>query len=491
MSIGGPASTPLDTAINNSIADGVTYVVAAGNSSADACTMSPARAPDALTVGATTSTDARRASSNFGSCVDLFAPGASDHVGVEHVATRRRTRSAARRWRRHTSPASPRSTCRRRPQASPATIAGRILADATTGRVTGAGAGSPNRLLFSLGAGASEFAGWAASSGVQTVNGDFNGDGFGDIALVGGFGWGTIPIAFATGNGRFDVSNKAVPNFPGWAQVSGATPVPGDYNKDGRTDIALVGGSGWGTVPIAFSNGDGTFNVTNSAVPNIPGWAQAGGAKPVAGDFNKDGYADIALVGGSGWGTIPIAFSYGNGTFLVTNSAVPNIPGWAQVSGAKPVAGDFNKDGYSDIALVGGSGWGSVPIAFSYGNGTFQVTNSAVPNIPGWAQTSGAKPVAGDFNKDGYSDIALVGGSGWGSVPIAFSYGNGTFQVTNSAVPNIPGWAQTSGAKPVAGDFNKDGYADIALVGGSGWGSVPIAFSYGNGTFQVTNSSID
>ena len=67
MSLGGGASTALDTAVKNSIASGVTYAIAAGNSNANACNYSPARVPAAITVGATTSSDARASYSNYGS----------------------------------------------------------------------------------------------------------------------------------------------------------------------------------------------------------------------------------------------------------------------------------------------------------------------------------------------------------------------------------------------------------------------------------------
>ncbi|MGH2685012.1 MAG: S8 family peptidase, partial [Actinomycetota bacterium] len=77
MSLGGGASWALDLALNRSVAQGVTYAVAAGNSQADACGYSPARAPSALTVGSTTSSDSRSSFSNFGSCLDLFAPGSA------------------------------------------------------------------------------------------------------------------------------------------------------------------------------------------------------------------------------------------------------------------------------------------------------------------------------------------------------------------------------------------------------------------------------
>jgi subtilisin family serine protease len=75
MSLGGGKSAALDTAVRNSIADGVSYAVAAGNDTADACAGSPSGVPEAITVGATDQADARASFSNFGSCVDWFAPG--------------------------------------------------------------------------------------------------------------------------------------------------------------------------------------------------------------------------------------------------------------------------------------------------------------------------------------------------------------------------------------------------------------------------------
>lgn len=78
MSLGGPVSAAIDTAVTNSIASGVTYAVAAGNSSTDACTFSPAHVPQAITVGAIDPTnDTQAGFSNFGTCLKLYAPGVS------------------------------------------------------------------------------------------------------------------------------------------------------------------------------------------------------------------------------------------------------------------------------------------------------------------------------------------------------------------------------------------------------------------------------
>ena len=154
MSLGGGASSSLDTAVNNSINDGVTYAVSAGNSNANACNYSPARVTNALTVGSTTSSDARSSFSNFGTCVDIFAPGSS-------ITSAWATSNTATNTISGTSMASPHVAgvaalyLETNPSASPATVASAINNSATLNKVTNPGSGSPNRLLYSLLSGSS------------------------------------------------------------------------------------------------------------------------------------------------------------------------------------------------------------------------------------------------------------------------------------------------------------------------------------------------
>ncbi|MFD7770998.1 S8 family peptidase [Streptomyces sp. NPDC059787] len=146
LSLGGGASTTLDTAVRNSVASGVTYAVAAGNSGANASSYSPARVTEAITVGATTSTDARASYSNYGSVLDVFAPGSSITAGWHTGDTATNTISGTSMATPHVAGAAA-VYLAGHTSATPAQVASALVNGATTGKVTGPGSGSPNRLL--------------------------------------------------------------------------------------------------------------------------------------------------------------------------------------------------------------------------------------------------------------------------------------------------------------------------------------------------------
>lgn len=146
MSLGGGASTTLDTAVRNSIASGVTYAVAAGNSSANASSYSPARVTEAITVGATTSSDARASYSNYGSVLDIFAPGSSITAGWYTSDTATNTISGTSMATPHVAGAAA-VYLASHTSATPAAVASALTGGATANVVTSPGSGSPNRLL--------------------------------------------------------------------------------------------------------------------------------------------------------------------------------------------------------------------------------------------------------------------------------------------------------------------------------------------------------
>jgi subtilisin family serine protease len=176
MSLGGGASQAIDDAVNRMHNAGVTVVVAAGNENQNACNVSPSRAANAITVGSTTSTDARSSFSNWGSCVDVFAPGSSI-LSTWHTST------SATNTISGTSMASPHVAgvaalyLQGNTTATAATVANAIITTSTPNKVTSAGTGSPNRLVYSLLTGSTT----PPPSGGTTYTGSLSGAGDYDI----------------------------------------------------------------------------------------------------------------------------------------------------------------------------------------------------------------------------------------------------------------------------------------------------------------------
>jgi subtilisin family serine protease len=150
-SLGGGASTSLDNAVRNSIADGVTYAVAAGNSNFNASWFSPARVSEAITVGASTSSDARASYSNWGGVVDIFAPGSSITSAWNTSDTATNTISGTSMATPHVAGVAARYL-QNNPGASPATVRNAIVNAASLNKLTGINGNTANRLLFWSGA---------------------------------------------------------------------------------------------------------------------------------------------------------------------------------------------------------------------------------------------------------------------------------------------------------------------------------------------------
>jgi subtilisin family serine protease len=263
MSLGGGLSSSVNAAVAGAVSSGVTMVVAAGNSNANACNYSPASEPTALTVGATTNTDTRASYSNYGSCVDLFAPGSS-------ITSSWNTSSTAINTISGTSMASPHVTgvaalvSQANPDASPAAIGNFIVTHANVDMVGSAGSGSPNLLLYSLATGTA-----TPPTATQVAVKDLTGSSFKSgrnwkaKAVVTMFNTATgAAMANVTVSGAFDTggSSNCTTGSTGSCTLSSGS-ISSGYSA---TKLTITGASG------PNMTYDATMNVYNFVIINKP-----------------------------------------------------------------------------------------------------------------------------------------------------------------------------------------------------------------------------
>jgi hypothetical protein len=295
------------------------------------------------------------------------------------------------------------------------------------------------------------------------VAGDFNKDGKLDLAIAAGtFSGGVVAILLGKGNGTFETEV----DYPTTGSFSVIT---GDFNGDGKPDLAVgnayVGGGG-DTISILLGKGDGTFQ---SYIPvPVPG---DGDDSLATADLNHDGKLDLVVASAYNLaGGVSVLLGNGNGTFAPAVS----YPSPTVVSASNAVAiGDFNGDGKPDIAATNYDGY-DVSVFIGVGDGTFK---NAV-NYPGSLYPVGL--VTGDFNGDGRLDIASVAGYiSSAAVTVLIGKGDGTFTThVNHTVPIYPYDIAT-------GDFNGDGKPDLVVDSFNTPGSVSVLLGKGNGSFTT------
>jgi subtilisin family serine protease len=288
MSLGGGVDATLDNAVTNSINSGVTYAIAAGNSNANACNASPARVPAAITVGATDINDNRASFSNFGTCVDIFAPGVNITSSWNSSDTATNTISGTSMATPHVTGAAA-LVASANPGFTPQQVRDSLVNNATSNVVVNPGTGSPNKLLFVVnGTPANDFSiSVSPASGSVTAGGST-----------------TATVSTATTSGSAQTVTFSATGLPSGATASFN---PGSVTSGGSSTLTISTSAGTPaggyTITITGAGSSATHTTTFSLTVTSPGGCGSPGQKLANPGFESGSASWSATAGVIGqWG---------------------------------------------------------------------------------------------------------------------------------------------------------------------------------------------
>ncbi|MFO0880995.1 MAG: VCBS repeat-containing protein [Gemmataceae bacterium] len=284
--------------------------------------------------------------------------------------------------------------------------------------------------------------------------GDFNHDGRDDLAITSQTSTGTVGVMLGSADGTFTPRiDYSVGSYP----VDATT---GDLNSDGHLDLVVVRNSGVSasSVDVLLGSGDGSF-----AAPMT--YSSATNAHSVkVGDFNNDGLLDVGVMN---YDSASVLLGNGDGTLQTHLDA--SVFG----NNINLVVGDFDRDGNLDMATSVTNSVGTVNVLRGRGDGSFNSAQSY------YAFTAPVYLATGDFNHDGYLDFACPNSYAATSMSVLLNNGDGTY-----AAPHTYGIAQT-GVEIEVADFNNDGNDDFAVRGNSQY---MVSLGKGDGSFYPSVS---
>lgn len=329
----------------------------------------------------------------------------------------------------------------------------------------------------------------------ESITGDFNGDGKTDIGFLEGT---KATFYFSNGDGTFTPTIQYYRAGWNFGAPSPFKTIVGDFNGDGKTDYARLGNT---YAHMFISNGDGSFDDPIYYYPAGMDFQLPSPWETVVGDFNGDGKADFARIGDD---RAHFFFSKGDGSHFIKATQYYTKPGvilfghqiitfpsgFGLPSNYKTIVGDFNNDGCTDYARLGNNS--DRVFLSNCSNGGYTTTDSgrervveftAKSNQYSWAWNFGLpssfETIVGDFNGDGNTDYARLGGT---QAYFFLSYGDGRFN--SDTVQNYPsGWdfGLPSAWQTIVGDFNGDGITDYIRLGGR---YAHLFLNNGNATFS-------
>jgi hypothetical protein len=318
--------------------------------------------------------------------------------------------------------------------------------------------------------------------------GDFNGDGKDDILVHSG---NAIHIHRSNGS-QLDVVFSAVERVPGsWQFTPGDRFFVGDFNGDGKDEVAVFNGTNWVMEYLGLLADDGNDGLRLIARydNSMPGWDFTPGDQFHVADFNGDGKKDLFVFNGSNWAIPYVGMLRSTGTgFSLVKRYDANLPGWQMRPGDRHMVGDFTGNGKEDLWVFNGSNWSIPYLGMLRSTGTqLKMQRRYDGSMPNWQMRPNDKHYVGDFNGDGRADLYVFNGTDWSIAYLGMLESTGRkLKAVRRYDGNAPGWQMRAHDMHWIADVNRDGKADLFVYNHQDWTPEYLGTMISSGTDLVS-----
>jgi len=334
---------------------------------------------------------------------------------------------------------------------------------------------------------------WTGHHFLNCYAGDFNGDGRSDVLIHAD---NSIQI-FRSNGAQLDFVSSAVERVPGsWQFKPNDHFYIGDFNGDGKDEVAVFNGVDW-VMPylgLLVDDGNNGLRLIARYDGDIPGWGGfARNDKFYVGDFTGDGKKDLYVFNGDDWSMTYVAMLRSSGTgFNLVHRFDGDIPGWGGLARHDQLfVGDFSGNGQDDLYIFNGDDWSMSYVGmFRASASNLTMTARYDGDIPGWGGLAQHdRLMVGDFNGDKKADIYIFNGDDWSMPYLGMFRSTGSgLQYVNRYDGDVPGWGGMARHDLFfPADITGDGKTDLFAYNSADWAEEYLGRMLTNGTALTAN----
>ncbi len=318
----------------------------------------------------------------------------------------------------------------------------------------------------------------------SVYTGDFNGDGKDDILVHNG----NSILIYRSDGSQLELAFSAVERVPGsWQFQPGDRFYVGDFNGDGKDEVAVFNGTNWVMeyLGLLADDGAGGLRLIARYDNSMPSWDFRSNDRFYVADFDGNGKKDLFVWNGGDWSIPYLGMLKSSGTgFSLVRRYDGSMPGWQMKSGDSHHVGDFSGDGKEDLWVFNGNQWSIPYLGMLKSNGTsLGMSKRYDSTMPGWQMKPGDQHWVGDFDKDGKADLYVFNGNNWSIAYLGMLHSTGTqLTMTRRYDGNAPGWQMRKNDRHWIADVNKDGRADLFVYNSADWGTEYLGTMTSSGT---------